>query len=100
MPDKLIRVYKPLNVNEIKSSLMIYGDLQGTCAGCQALDLKLDATQCPKCQNTFKYISFRNIKVHHKKLKSLLAQRPDLLIIDYEDYNKQLGELKAREFLK
>ena len=97
--DKLIRVYQKLDVQTIKSCLLIYGDLGGSCASCNKMDIKLDATHCPACGAEFKYISFRNIKVHMPKVQKLLAER-QLIIIDFEDYSRQMGAMKAHDFLK
>jgi len=79
---------------------MIYGDLSGSCSKCQAIDLKMDVTVCPKCETEFKYVSFRNVKVHLPKMFKLMEERPHLGIIDYDDYKRNVGALKAEEFLK
>ena len=34
------------------------------------------------------------------KIQKLHAERPQVAVIDYEDYNHHVGEQKAREFLK
>jgi len=100
MQDKLIRAYKKLDVSEIKKHLMIYGDLSGTCENCQNFDVKLEMTQCPKCGTTFQYIAFRNVRSHVPKIQKLMEQRPQILIIDYDDYKRNVSALKAQEFLK
>ena len=100
MNQKFLRIYKKLDVLDIKQSSLIYGDLSANCANCQAIDIKLDAHQCPECGAGFKYIAFRNIKNHLPKLQKLNAERPDLLFVDYEDFAKNLGVIKAQEFFK
>ena len=100
MNEKLVRVYKKLDVNEVKAHLLIYGDLSGCCANCQKMDIKLDVTHCPGCQTEFTYIAFRNIKNHLPKIHKLLEARPHLVLVDHEDYAHNLGAIKAREFLK
>ena len=40
MSQKFVRIYKKLDINEIKQHLLIYGDLSAQCANCQAMDLK------------------------------------------------------------
>lgn len=100
MNEKLVRVYKKFYIDEIKAHLLIYGDLGGSCAACQKMDIKLDATHCPGCKTEFKFIAFRNPRVHLPKIQKLHAARPQVAIIDYEDYNHHAGEQKAREFLK
>lgn len=98
--NKFIRVYQSLDINEIKPHLMIYGDLNGSCANCQHMDVKLEMANCPACKTDFKYISFRNIKVHIPKVERLLKDRPHWKIVDFEDYSKAVGAAKAFDFLK
>ena len=100
MNEKLIRIYQKLDVGQIKPALLIYGDLGGSCAHCNAMDIKLESLKCPSCQTEFKYISFRNIKNHLPKVLKLHAERPQILIIDFEDYTRQMGAMKAHDFLK
>jgi len=100
MSQKFIRIYKKLDIYDIQKHLMIYGDLSAQCAACQVMDVKLDNACCPKCGAEFKYISFRNIRNHLPKLQKLHEQRPEVQFVDYDDYKRELGALKAKEFLK
>ena len=100
MSEKLLRVYQKFDVHEVKAHLLIYGDLSGQCAHCQQMDIKLDLVRCPACQAEFKYIAFRNIKTHFPKVQKIREERPHWLILDYEDYTRALGAVKAQEFLK
>ena len=100
MAEKLIRVYKKFDVNDVKKHLLTYGDLSGTCTNCNKIDVKLDALKCPECQTEFKYISFRNIKVHLPKVLRIAQERPNIQFIDFDDYKSSVGSLKAEEFLK
>ena len=100
MSQRFVRIYKKLDINEIKKYLLIHGDLSAQCANCQAMDLKLDMAKCPKCEAEFKYISFRNVRNHLPKLQKINEERPDILFVDFDDYKRNIGELKARDFLK
>lgn len=100
MAEKLMRVYKKMDVHEVKSHLLIYGDLGGSCANCQKMDIKLEETRCCGCHAEFQYIAFRNVKAHIPKILKLYETRPQVIIVDYEDYHHHVGEQKAREFLK
>jgi len=100
MSQKFIRIYKKLDLNEIKKHLLIYGDLSAQCADCQTMDLKLDMTACPKCGTAFKYIAFCNVRNHLPKLQKINDERPEVLFVDFEDYKRHIGELKARDFLR
>ena len=95
-----IRVYKDLDLTFVKAHLLIYGDLSGSCAACQRIDIKINENLCPQCKTEFKYIAFRHPQSHLPKIKKLMAERPSLQIIDFDDYNKCLASNKAHEFLK
>ena len=97
---KYIRVYQDIDIKEIKSHLMIYGDLSASCGNCSAMDFKMDIVNCPQCKTEFKYVAFRNIKVHWPKVQRLLEDRPHWKIVDFEDYSRILGVSKAFDFLK
>ena len=100
MTEKFIRVYKKMDLNKITKHLLIYGDLSAQCAECQSMELKLDIKNCPKCGTEFKYISFRNVRQHLPKLQKITETRPDVQFVDFDDYKRITGELKARDFLK
>ena len=100
MAEKFLRVYKKLDVQAIRSHLLIYGDLAGSCAHCNEMNIKLEASYCPQCKNDFQYIAFRDVKTQMPKLNKLSAERPSLVIVDFEDYKRNIGTLKAEEFLR
>lgn len=89
-----------MDIGSIKPHLLIYGDLSAQCANCQAMDLKLDMTSCPKCANEFKFIAFRNVRNHLPKMNKIHEERPQIEFVDFEDYKRSVGEIKARDFLK
>ena len=97
---KFLRVYTKLDLQDVREHMLIFGDLTASCSKCNALDLKFEAPKCPGCQTDFKYISFRNVKSHMAKLPRIKESQPNLIIIDFEDYSRMLGALKAEEFWK
>ena len=100
MSEKFLRIYKKMDFAFVKSRLLIYGALSGSCASCKAMDIKLDAKVCPQCKSEFSYIAFMNIKDHMPKMLRLNEERPDLVFVDYEDFKRIEGALKAENFLK
>jgi len=100
MSEKYIRAYRKIDLNHLKDHLLIFGDLSGSCSKCKELDIKIDAAECPQCKTEFNYISFRNIKSHLPKIQKLNESRPDIIMVDYDDYKKMIGILNAQEFLK
>ena len=100
MEEKFIRVYQKLDVKKVKEHLLIHGDLSSSCGNCGELDLKLSDHACPKCRAEFKYISFRNVKNHLPKLQKISAERPSMVIVDFDDYQRISGETRAQNFFK
>lgn len=100
MNEKIVRVYRKLDIHDVREHLLIYGDLSASCSKCKALDIKFETLQCPQCHTAFKYVSFRNVKQHLPKLQKLLETRPEIILVDFEDYSRLAGALKAEEFLQ
>lgn len=100
MAERYVRVFQKMDVKQISEHLLIYGDLSAICGKCKETDLPLRAQTCKQCGTEFKYIAFRQVRNHLPKLKSLSEERPSLTFIDYDDFKRNLGEVKAKDFLK
>lgn len=91
MPD-FIRVWKEMEVSDIEKHLLIVGEVTGDCSNCRELGINYSSAKvCPKCGKEFKYIATRFHEIGKIKQK-----RPDLIFIDFEDYKKITGKMKAR----
>jgi len=91
---ELIRVWKEFDAGEISKHLLIAGLLTADCSNCRELGIDYStAKTCPKCGVDFKYIASRG-----KEIKKIKNRRPDLIFIDFEDYKKTTGEIKAKNF--
>ena len=99
MSRQLIRMYHNLEFDEIKAHLLEYGVLSGVCSNCKEISQKLDAQACSKCATPFKYIAFQNVKEHLPKILRIMAERPDIRFIDYQDFKRIEGEQRARGIL-
>ncbi len=99
MPDRYFRIYKKFYLDELKTHLMTYGALSGTCANCKHMDLKIDTLKCPECNTEFKYIAFQNIKEHMPKMLKISHEQPQIVFVDYEDFKRIEGEEKAKGIL-
>lgn len=90
---EIIRVWKEFDISDISGHLLTVGELTGDCSKCRALGIDYSkAKVCPKCGTNFKYIASRTREVRRVKNK-----RPDLVFIDFEDYKKVTGKIKARD---
>lgn len=100
MSGHFLRTYQKFDLNDIAGHLLIYGDLSAQCGKCQATDLKLEDHACGQCATEFKYIAFRNVRQHLPKLQKIHAQRPGIILIDFDDYKRETSAQKAKDFLK
>lgn len=99
MAKHFIRLYHHLEFDELKAHTLEYGVLSGVCSKCKEINVKLDATACPKCGTPFKYIAFQNVKEHLPKLLRIKAERSDVHFVDHQDFKRIEGEQKARSIL-
>jgi len=91
-----IRVWKEFDINDISEHLLIVGDAAGDCSKCRTLGIDYsNAKTCPKCATVFKYVASRT-----KEIKKIINKRPDLIFIDFDDYKKVSGKIKARGLLE
>lgn len=102
MSKSFIRVYQEHDLEEIKRQLLLVGDLSADCGACRELGLNVADATCKSCGVAFKYVTSRradtNAAERFKIVKRIKEKRPDLIFIDYGDYDKLLGQKKAREF--
>ena len=103
MAIEFLRIFKKFDIEEVRSHLLIAGDLTGDCAACRALGIDvMSARECPECHTPFKYLSSRRLELHPGErfqfAVRMSQKRPDLILLDYTDYTKTLGQKKARDF--
>jgi len=96
---QMLRIYHQFDFNDLKEHTLEYGVLSGICSKCKTLDIKLDERYCPKCSTPFKYIAFQSVRDHLPKMLRILENRQDVTFVEYQDYKRIEGELKARSIL-
>lgn len=99
-----LRVYRPYSIEEVRRSLLIVGEVTGNCAQCLEMGLDPRATTvCPHCGARFKFIASRRLESHpgerFQYAKRIATERPDLILIDLLDYQKNDSSAKARDLL-
>lgn len=99
-----IRVWQPCEISEITRHLLVVGDLTADCASCRELGIDYSkAEACPKCGTKFRFIACRGLGREGARsgtVKRIKDRRPDLTMIDYEDYKEITGKQSARDFFK
>ncbi|MBU4313082.1 MAG: hypothetical protein KJ706_10270 [Candidatus Omnitrophica bacterium] len=92
---EFIRVWKEFDIKDVSGHLLMVGDLTGDCSSCRHLGIDYSqAKTCPGCGAEFKYIATRT-----RDTRRIKTKRPDLIFIDFEDYKKASGKLRARDLL-
>ena len=100
MNPKFLRVFKRLDLEDIRAHLLICGDLSASCSKCKEMGLKNDALKCVSCGTDFKYVTFRNIKDNMPKIVRICEQHPELTVLDFDDFKRIDAASKAEEFFK
>lgn len=103
MSAEYLRTFQPFNIEEVRQHLLIMGDLTGDCAACRALGIDgYTVKACPQCSTPFRYITGRRLETHPQErfhfARRMREKRPDLILIDYLDYTRVIGQKKARDF--
>ena len=98
-----LRIFKSFDIEEVRKHLIIMGDLSADCGSCRMLGIDaIAAKSCPQCGTQFKYAASRRVSNNPGErfgwAKRTQEKRPDLILIDFEDYSKILGQKKARDF--
>lgn len=99
MSKYFLRVYDQIDFDDAKKHTLEYGVLSGACSSCKEINLKLEMTSCPKCGAFFKYIAFQNVKEHLPKMLRILSERQGVQFLDYQDFKRVEGEVRARNIL-
>ncbi|MCM8814253.1 MAG: hypothetical protein NC924_10050 [Candidatus Omnitrophica bacterium] len=103
MRTALIRVWREVEIDQVRKHLLVAGELTASCENCQHLGIDFfRCGQCPQCGTKFEYISVRG-KDNRREELSLIGRlkenRPDLTIIDYDDVKRASGKSKAHDLL-
>lgn len=92
MTKQAIRVWTELDIEEVSKHLVVVGEVTADCYNCKELGIDYIALKsCPKCNAQFKYIASRSHET--RKIKN---RRPDLIFIDFDDFKKATGFIKAK----
>ena len=100
-----LRVWQPFDLRDVEEHLIVLGDCSGNCAKCRELGIDpWVEKECPACHTKFTYITTRRFATHPAErfrfARRVLENRPDLRLVDYEDYQKAVGSRKAKDFFK
>ena len=103
MAQEYLRIFKEYNIEEVRDHLLILGDLSSDCGKCRCMGLDFNQHEsCPECGTPFRYVTSRRLELHpgesFRIVRRALEKRPHWTFVDYMDYQKTLGQKKARDF--
>lgn len=93
-----IRVWEQLDIDKVKDSLVLIGELSAQCYMCKSIGIKFQNGLCSNCGREFKYMGFRR-KVDSGYLNKIREDFPHMKLIDWEDFKRAVGKKDARSFL-
>lgn len=94
----LLRVWKELDLDDIKNSLIVVGELSSECFVCHKVGIDSKSVQCSNCGVHFKYMGFRR-KLEVNYLRKMKDELPHMVMIDFDDFKKATGKDAARKLL-
>ncbi len=100
MEKRFVRVWDELDIEEVSKHLLIIGEVLATCNNCQALGLDVKVKTCPKCNVEFKFAAFSSKKLGISEFNKIRGRRGEAAFIDYDDFKKAIGDIKAKNFMK
>lgn len=101
--NRSLRVWQELDLDEVRTHLLLIDDLYGTCASCKQIGLNyLKDSVCSGCGTTFKYMATRikNPGETGKILARIKKEGLKLTLIDREDYEKAQAEKNIGSLFK
>jgi len=100
-----LRAYQRFDLNEVRGALLIVGEVTGNCASCGEMGLvPASVAVCPNCNARFRFIANRRIESNpgerFQYAQRIEQERPDLTLIDLNDYQKMDSRAKARDLFQ
>jgi hypothetical protein len=97
-----LRIWTEVDIEDIKAHIVMVDDIQGYCPQCKKIGIDLkNISKCPSCSREFKYVTSKDAS--GGKVEIVLRTRkklPDLIFIDYNDYERITGRNKAESLFK
>ncbi|MDP8260223.1 MAG: hypothetical protein P9L96_04395 [Candidatus Gygaella obscura] len=101
MNTRFLRVWKELDLNDVKEHIAILGIKSAICQKCKNNIADLSKGKCDSCNSQIKYITFRQEIVEDPSFfVKLKVWRKQFICVDYKDYNNMTARMKAEEIFK
>lgn len=92
-----MRVWKELSVEDVQNHIIMVEDKFGHCPGCKQIGIELkELKKCPGCGREFKYVTSKDARGGKTDIVARTRKKlPDLIFVDYDDYERVTGKKKA-----
>jgi hypothetical protein len=105
MSKEFIRFWHEEDIDTMGKHLIIVGESFSSCGNCQEMGLDFAKhSSCPHCHIPFKYITARHAGLgasdRFRQLRKIREKRPDLPLIDFDDFDKARKRNQARDLFK
>jgi len=101
MDKNFVRVWKELDIDDIRGHLLVFGLKNGICENCNEIINDAALKACPNCSNEFRYVAFRPEVVSDQtfflKLKDKFSH---FIALELNDYKKLIAKTKASDIFK
>ncbi len=93
-----MRVWSEISIEDVQDHIIMVEDKYGHCPGCKQIGIELkDLDKCPGCGREFKYVTSKDAKNgRHEIVARTRRKLPDLIFVDYDDYERITGKKKAQ----
>ena len=99
----LLRIWQEVDIKDVQEHILMADDLFGFCPSCKTPGLKLhDLNKCPNCSREFKYVTSKDAKGSKSAevVMRLKKKLPNLIFVDYDDYERLSSKNKAADLFK
>ena len=92
-----MRVWKEISVEDVQNHIIMVEDKFGHCPGCRQIGIELkELKNSPRCGRTFKYVTSKDARGGKTDIVGRTRKKlPDLIFVDYDDYERVTGKKKA-----
>ena len=101
MSTKFLRVWKEVNIEQIKDHIAVLGMKSAICQKCKNNIADLSNCECDNCGTKIQYLAFRQEIVEDPSFFAKLKVWQDKFIcIDFKDFSSMAARMKAHDIFK
>jgi hypothetical protein len=97
-----MRIWSEVDIKDVENHIIIVDDKFGHCPGCKKIGIELkDLNKCPSCGRDFKYVTSKDAQGGKFDIVNRTRKKlPQLIFVDYGDFERETGKKKAASLFK